>query len=73
MYNAFGQRVIKSASGNTTIFLYDPTGNLIAEADETGEIVNEYIWLNGRLLAGVKKEMEDINTIDASVRLTRKL
>ncbi|MBF0258478.1 MAG: RHS repeat protein, partial [Desulfamplus sp.] len=32
VYNAFGQRVIKISGGSTTHFVYDQSGNLIAEA-----------------------------------------
>jgi len=56
VYNALGQRVIKTSGGKTAVFLYDQAGNLTAEADETGEILNEYIWLSGRLLASFRKD-----------------
>lgn len=50
IYNALGQRAVKTAGGRTTIFLYDFSGNLIAEADAAGRIQSEYAWLNSRLL-----------------------
>lgn len=53
-YNALGQRVVKTSDGQTTIYIYDQQGNLIAEADAEGNINQEYIWLEGRLLAAVK-------------------
>ncbi|NVL90429.1 MAG: RHS repeat protein [Desulfobacterales bacterium] len=64
VYNALGQRATKTANGQTTVFIYDQQGNLIAEADNDGEIVNAYIYLNGRLLAGVKSGIE---TIEAAI------
>ena len=54
VYNAFGQRAVKTAGGETTVFLYGSEGNLIAESDEKGRIVSEYIWFNGQLLASFK-------------------
>jgi len=45
---------LKTAAGRSTIYLYDRGGNLIAEADETGAVTAEYIWLGSRLLAVVK-------------------
>jgi len=48
---------VKTAEGQTTIFLYDLSGNLIAEADAAGRIQSEYVWLNGRLLAAVRNDI----------------
>lgn len=56
VYNALGQRTVKASGDASTIYLYDQAGNLIAGSDETGQIQNEYIWLNGRLLAVTKKQ-----------------
>ncbi len=44
LYNAFGQRVLKSAGGLTTLYLYDFDGNLISETDGSGAIVTEYLY-----------------------------
>ena len=53
-YDSHGRRTLKTAAGRSTIYLYDQGGNLIAEADETGAVTAEYIWLGSRLLAVVK-------------------
>ena len=50
-YNGLGQRAVKIAGGKTTLFIYDKDGNLIAEADETGKIQTEYVYLDGQKLA----------------------
>ena len=50
-HNGQGQRVIKTANGQTTVFHYDPSGQLLAETDASGEVINEYIHLNGQPLA----------------------
>lgn len=51
-YNALGQRFRKVLSdGNGRHFLYGINGELLAETDIDGNILNEYIYLNGQLLA----------------------
>jgi len=44
-YNGLGQRAVKEANGETTIFLYDMNGKLVAEANETGTITAEYLYM----------------------------
>jgi len=63
LYNALGQRVVKRKDSQTTLFIYDQQGNLMAEADGKGNITQEYIWLEGRLLAGVKSGKRLIEAI----------
>ena len=50
-YNGIGQRVIKTVGGVTTVFHYDFDGNLIAESDENGNFVYEYLYKGGSRLA----------------------
>ncbi|MBI5741808.1 MAG: RHS domain-containing protein [Nitrospirae bacterium] len=52
-YNGNGQRVRKCADNGTrcTVFHYDRQGLLIAESSISGDIIAEYIYLNGQLLA----------------------
>jgi RHS repeat-associated protein len=45
VYNGLGQRVIKTADGVTTIFIYDFDGNLIAESQMDGTIISEYLYM----------------------------
>jgi RHS repeat-associated protein len=47
LYNAKGERVIKKVNGVTTHFHYDLAGRLIAESKANGELIREYIYLNG--------------------------
>jgi YD repeat-containing protein len=42
-YNGLGQRVIKAASGDTTVFHYDFDGNIIAESQIDGTFTVEYL------------------------------
>jgi RHS repeat-associated protein len=52
--NAFGQRVSEAFSGNTTHYIHDIRGNVIAEADgSTGTTTVEYVWMEGELLAEI--------------------
>ncbi|MFL0798894.1 MAG: hypothetical protein K6L80_00475 [Agarilytica sp.] len=50
-YNALGQRVQKVASGETILFHYDLSGQLIAETNAQGDISAEYVYLDGMRLA----------------------
>ena len=50
LYNALGQRVIKTAGGTTSHFHYDQNGQLIAESDNTGAVLREYLFANGTLV-----------------------
>jgi RHS repeat-associated protein len=52
--NAFGQRVSEAFSGNTTHYINDVRGMVIAEADgSTGTTTKEYVWMEGELLAQI--------------------
>ena len=54
IYNAFGQRAVKTASGGTTHFVYDGSGHLIMEADgATGAVQREYVRLDDMPVAMV--------------------
>lgn len=50
-YNALGQRVGKTVAGVTTRYVYGRRGELLAERNGAGEIVQEYAYLNGQPLA----------------------
>lgn len=52
--NAFGQRVSEAFSGNTTHYVHDILGNIVAEANgSTGATTKEYVWMEGELLAQI--------------------
>ena len=46
IYNAFEQRVQKVAGGVTTQFVFDRFGHLLEEANGSGTVQKEYIWLD---------------------------
>ncbi|MEZ5541092.1 MAG: phospholipase A2 [Pseudomonadota bacterium] len=51
-YNGLGQRVSKTGpDGAGKLFLYGIDGELLAEADQAGTVLVEYIYLDGSLLA----------------------
>ena len=61
-YNGRGERVRKTAGGQTTLFIYDKDGNLVTEADEQGRPLREYVYLGRMRLAmfdyGVPSELQ---------------
>lgn len=57
-YNGAGQRIKKVTQSGTRIFHYDLKGHLIAETDEDGEMIAEYIYLGDQLLAMITKPSE---------------
>ena len=46
LYNAFEQRMQKVAGGVTTQFVFDRFGHLLEEANGSGTVQKEYIWLD---------------------------
>ncbi|MDW2372786.1 RHS repeat-associated core domain-containing protein, partial [Vibrio sp. 1078-1] len=54
-YNHLDQRVTKTLNGHTRLLVYDLAGNLIEELDAaTGDVLAEYIWLDGTPLGFVQ-------------------
>ena len=53
-YNGAGQRIKKVAGGTTKIFHYDLWGHLIAETNQSGQMLAEYIYLGDQLLAMIR-------------------
>jgi RHS repeat-associated protein len=53
-FNGNGQRVKKVASGATTIFHYNQSGQIIAESETSGNISVEYVYLNGQPLGKIE-------------------
>ncbi len=50
IYNNAGQRIIKDATTDV-IYHYDLSGHLIAETDNSGNMLKAYVWLGGQPLA----------------------
>ncbi len=50
-YDGFGRRVKKVAGGAITLFQYDKVNNLIAETDEAGNPLRDYIYLDSEPVA----------------------
>jgi RHS repeat-associated protein len=53
-YNGAGQRITKVTQTETRIFHYDLWGHLIAETNQTGQMLAEYIYLGDQLLAMIR-------------------
>ena len=53
-YNGAGQRIKKVAQAETRIFHYDLQGHLIAETNQNGTMLAEYVYLGDQLLAMIK-------------------
>jgi RHS repeat-associated protein len=53
LYNAFEQRVQKTAGSTTTQFVFDRFGHLLEEANSSGVAQKEYIWLDDMPVAVV--------------------
>ena len=52
-YDGDGQRTIKTASGSATVYHYDLAGQVISEDDGNGNVLADYVYLNGKLIAKV--------------------
>ncbi len=50
-YDGDGMRVIKTAGGKTVVYHYDREGKVISETDSAGNLIADYIYLNGKLVA----------------------
>jgi RHS repeat-associated protein len=53
-YNGAGQRTKKVTQTETRIFHYDFWGHLIAETNQTGQMLAEYVYLGDQLLSMIK-------------------
>ena len=49
--NGLGQRIIKTSGGSSVIYHYDNAGRLLAETDQTGVLIKEYVYLDNELIA----------------------
>jgi RHS repeat-associated protein len=53
LYNAQGQRAIKTVNGQVTVYHYGQSGQLLAETDAAGALQAEYLYLSGQPLAKI--------------------
>ena len=63
-YSADGHRVIKADETGSTVFLYGPDGQLIAEHRQDGTPIREYIYLNGKLVGLTSKRNVELPSGD---------
>lgn len=50
LYDPAGQRIQKNSGNLITYFVYDEEGQLLGEYDGSGNMLREYVWLEGRLV-----------------------
>jgi RHS repeat-associated protein len=53
-YNGLGERIKKANSSDTVHFAYDEAGHLIGEYDDTGDLIQETVWLGDIPVAVLK-------------------
>nr|MDU9044451.1 RHS repeat-associated core domain-containing protein [Candidatus Electrothrix aestuarii] len=56
-YDGRGLRTVKTVNGETSLFIYCKSGKLIAEADSDGNILKEYVYLDGDIFAHFQYEV----------------
>ncbi len=54
VYNSLGQRTRKNTTSDNIVYLYDLSGNLIAEHDQTGTHIRDYVWMNDMPVAQIE-------------------
>jgi RHS repeat-associated protein len=59
VYDYLGRRISKSDGVNIRYYVYSPKGLLLAELDELGQSVIEYVYLNGQRLAVMLPSIND--------------
>jgi RHS repeat-associated protein len=50
-YDGDGMRATKTAGGKIVVYHYDKDGRVISETDSAGNLISDYIYLNGKLVA----------------------
>ncbi|MEK7698961.1 MAG: RHS repeat-associated core domain-containing protein [Planctomycetota bacterium] len=70
MYNSNGQRVKKIADGRTTYFIFDQSGNMIGEYDESGQVNSDYIYFGSVPISRVDEWWEGMPQPQAPTPVT---
>ena len=52
-YDGDGQRITKAADGEAVVYVRDGAGNVIAEYDEAGDLLVEYVYVGARRIARI--------------------
>lgn len=53
-YNAFSQRILKTAEGNKFTYIYNSAGKLLEERNKNTGMIRDYIYADGKLIAAVE-------------------
>lgn len=59
-YDGLGQQVISTSPSKIRKFLYGPSGELLAEMDGSGNVLHEYVYLAGILVADLGEPVVEI-------------
>ncbi|HEY7642943.1 MAG TPA: RHS repeat-associated core domain-containing protein [Steroidobacteraceae bacterium] len=59
--NALGERIKKTTSSSSTYFVYDESGQVIGEYDNSGNLVQETVWLDDIPVATLRPNGAGVN------------
>ena len=63
-YDGDGMRVTKTADGKTTVYHHDQNGVVLSETDSSGNLISDYVYLNGKLIAKIAPIPEPVILVD---------
>jgi RHS repeat-associated protein len=56
LYDAFGQRIHKASPLGNTLFVYDDSKHLLGEYDDSGNLIEEMVWLGDTPVATLRPD-----------------
>ncbi|MEW8542426.1 MAG: RHS repeat-associated core domain-containing protein [Candidatus Thiodiazotropha sp.] len=68
-YNGKGERIQKNVDGTITRFRYGPAGQLLGEYDHNGQVIREYVTLEGQPITLIREQQGADVTLLQNVNL----
>ncbi|MEW8660420.1 MAG: hypothetical protein AB2603_19080, partial [Candidatus Thiodiazotropha endolucinida] len=68
-YNGKGERIQKNVDGTITQFRYGPAGQLLGEYDQNGQVIREYVTLEGQPITLIREQQGAAVTLLQNVNL----